>query len=388
MLFLWFNNISKGDYSVNTYVNKRLPFGLRCSPTILMMALYKLLIVDKSNHPDTQDLKKHLYSNTYMDNCALSGNDPSYMSWAILQLNSIFNPYGFLLQQFITNCQSLYSHIQCQEEPKEENKLLGLKWNTKSDLIYTNPISLNYSATTKREILSSIASQFDPFGYNTPILMRARLFLHSLQSDVGIDWDHTLSTAILREWRNIVHQANRSPIISIPRFVGSKMDSYSIHGFSDSSAEAYGCVFYLLNHNSNQISFLLSKYRMVNRNLKGKSIPTLEMNAIELAVETAVDVHSELTGPLNLEPVNIIQLTIYSDSMVALQWLYNYNLKLDKMRNCSIFVLNRLDKIAKLTEATPIQFKHIGGSHNPADCLIKPYSYNLPKHHIYLGLHL
>ena len=377
LLFLWYNNINNGDYSINTYVNKRLPFGLRCSPTVLMMALYKLLIVDNSSHPDLQDLKKHLYANSYMDNCAISGNDLNYMKWAVLQLNSIFNPYGFQLQQFITNCLSIYHHIQDQDGQKEENKLLGLKWNVNIDHIYTNPLSLNYIASTKREILSSIAGQFDPFGYNSPILMRARLFLHSLQSDVSIGWDQKLSDATLREWRNIAHQANKSPKISIPRFVGSKMDSYSLHGFSDSSAEAYGCVFYLFNKNSKQVSFLLSKYRMVNRNLKGKSIPTLEINALELAVETAVDLHSELTGSLNLEPVSITNITLYSDSMVSLQWLYNYNLKLDKMRNCSVFVLNRLDKIAKLTESTPIEFKHIGGTQNPADCLTKPYSYNL-----------
>ena len=115
-----------------------------------------------------------------MDNCAVSGNALSYMRWAVLQLDSIFNPYGFLLQQFVTSCSSLHCHLPNTEEPNEENKLLGLRWNTKKDLIYTNSISLNAAATTKREILSSIASQFDPFGYNTPILMRARLFLHSL----------------------------------------------------------------------------------------------------------------------------------------------------------------------------------------------------------------
>ena len=202
LMFLWFNNISKGDYSIKTYRNKRLPFGLRCSPTILMMALYTLLVIDQSSNADLQDLKKHLYANLYTDNCAISGSDLDYIKWAVLQLNSIFNPYGFSLQQFITNCP-LYNHVPNPKEPKEENKLLGLQWNVQKDVLYSNPISLNYTATTKREILSSIAGQFDPFGYNTPILMRARLFLHSLQSDVGIDWDQILPPITLNEWRNI-----------------------------------------------------------------------------------------------------------------------------------------------------------------------------------------
>ena len=270
----------------------------------------------------------------------------------------------------------------------EENKLLGLKWNISTDQIYTNPIDLNVGATTKREILSSIAGQFDPFGYNTPLMMRARLFLHTLQSDSSLGWDEPLSCNRIREWKNIAKQANRSPILCINRCIGKKSDEYHLIGFSDSSAEAYGCVFYIWNQNNNQISFLLSRYRMVGRSLKGKSIPALELNAVELAVETALDLREELSGSLNLEPLRLSNIALYSDSMVALQWLYNYHLKLDKMQKCSVFVMNRLDKIALLTEKCPIQFFHTAGQVNPADCLTKPYSHYLLKKTIFLGLNL
>ena len=72
-------------------------------------------------------------------------------------------------------------------------KNLGLKRNISDDTIFTNDINLNIYATTKREILSSIASHFDVFGYNLPLLNRARLFLNKLQCGKSLGWDEKIS---------------------------------------------------------------------------------------------------------------------------------------------------------------------------------------------------
>ena len=39
-------NVTAGNFSLIGYRIKRLPFGLRCSPTLLMLALYRILIID------------------------------------------------------------------------------------------------------------------------------------------------------------------------------------------------------------------------------------------------------------------------------------------------------------------------------------------------------
>ena len=46
LLFLWFRNVDKNDYSIVGYRNLRLSLGLRCSPTLLLLALYKILVID------------------------------------------------------------------------------------------------------------------------------------------------------------------------------------------------------------------------------------------------------------------------------------------------------------------------------------------------------
>ena len=71
-------------------------------------------------------------------------------------------------------------------------------------------MKLNIQANTKRIILSTIASQFDIYGFNGPILNLARFFLHGLQMGRNLGWDKILEEARLKEWQNIAKQVNSS----------------------------------------------------------------------------------------------------------------------------------------------------------------------------------
>ena len=50
---------------------------------------------------------------------------------------------------------------------------------------------------TKRKVLQTIASQWDAYNINAPLLNRSRLFLHRLQIDKTLDWDTVLSSELL-----------------------------------------------------------------------------------------------------------------------------------------------------------------------------------------------
>ena len=274
LLFLWVD--SEGN--TICFKNRRLTFGLRCSPAILILGLFKILVTDSEDErTKLSNLKKLIYQLTYMDNCAISSNDTNYIAWAYDQLNSIFNPYKFEVQQFLTNEQNLSKVIHSNSENKTEagpepepvsenktetgpkpepvKKLLGINWDQVNDTIFTDKLSLDLNANTKRKILSSFASNFDIFSFNGPLLNRARLFLHSLQCDQNLDWDQSLSDELLNEWRKVAKQVNQSPPIVIPRNVGGRKDTYRLIAFSDSSKLLYGCVIYILNLNSNNLSF-------------------------------------------------------------------------------------------------------------------------------------
>ena len=183
LLFHWFRNVRQGNYSLVAFKNIRLSFGLRCSPFLLMMSLYYILVVQPAADPRIADLKKLIYSLIYMDNGAITAADSEELTWAYSQLKGIFDPYRFDIQQVVTNDSSLQVEVDgiCDVTTPSTNKLFGLAWDRESDEIFTKEICLNSSANTKRLIFQTIASQFDIFGFNLPLFNRCRLFLHALQ---------------------------------------------------------------------------------------------------------------------------------------------------------------------------------------------------------------
>ena len=267
LLCLWYRNVAKQDYSVVGYMNRRLPFGLRCSPTMLMLGLYRILITDAENNSKfTKNLKKLIYQCIYMDNGAFTTNDEHTLSEAYNILNSIFNPYKFEVQQVVTNDINVQANIDGEAEPPPDQvKLLGLFWNRSQDTFSTSPININKKANTKRLILKSIAEQYDIHNFNVPLLNRARLFIHELQCDKHLSWDTPLNDKLLNEWKNIVNQANSSSPIEIPRKMGKRTDQYRLIACTDSSTEIYGVV-YAHNLNTNELnSFSLKTESLVVR---------------------------------------------------------------------------------------------------------------------------
>ena len=387
LLFLWFRNVEKGDFQITGYCNVRLSFGLICSPTLLMLGLYKILILDTVlDSEEIKKLKTCIYSLYYMDNCAVSTNDRLSLAWVYEQLESIFSPYGFQLQQFVTNNQNLQSSIDgnVDKDTASVTKLLGVQWDRTQDILSTLPLSLDSKASTKREILSTIASQFDIFGFNGPILNRSRLFLHSLQCNSKLGWDVKIPSEMLKDWHNIAKQANASPAVLIPRCVGQRDGRYHLVAYCDSSASIYGMVAYLVNVDTKEVNFVLAKNRIINRQLEGKSILSLELQGLAFAIEVMIDLYKELAGPKCFNPIKILGLHIFSDSQVALSWLFSFVIKLSKMQKRSVFVLNRIQHIEILCEQHPIHFAFVGGNENPADAITRPMSHqNLRQTNFY-----
>ena len=81
----------------------------------------------------------------------------------------------------MTNDSDLQKCIDDEQETPKTVKILGLVWNRERDTLSTRKLILDKTASTKRTILSSLASNFDVYLFNGPLLNRARLFMHRLQ---------------------------------------------------------------------------------------------------------------------------------------------------------------------------------------------------------------
>ena len=61
-------------------------------------------------------------------------------------------------------------------------KVLRLIWNTSTDefFISTRKLENTEQAKTKREVLATLASIFDPLGMITPVTLKMKMFLQEL----------------------------------------------------------------------------------------------------------------------------------------------------------------------------------------------------------------
>ena len=282
---------------------------------------------------------------------------------------------------------SEYISTTTGEKIETVNKLFGLNWDTSKDSLFTNDLVLDKSARTKRSILKTIAENFDIFGFNLPLMNRARLFMQGLQCDRSLDWDTNISTELFREWKNICFQVNSTPTFKINRFIGPRGESYNLYAFTDSSKQILGVVIFIVNDKTKEMSFLMAKNRLISKNLESKSIPSLELQGITFGVEQLMDTYQELSGQSCVVPMQINELKLFSDSLVCISWLKSHSITFDKLNKLSVFVKNRLNKIAKLCETKSVTFEFCAGNQNPADAVSRPFSHKrLHKTNYYTGL--
>ena len=166
--------------------------------------------------------------------------------------------------------------------------------------------------------------------------------------------------------------------------IGTREDSYNLVAFTDASTKMYGVVVYALNTNTNELSYILAKNRIINNQLEHKTAPTLELQAIALGCETLIEVFKGLAGNDCTVPIKIEKLFIYSDSLVALSWVNENTNKFDKMNKRSVFVMNRIKQIGKSCDIHPIHFNFISGCNNPADMVTRCISSKILKKSNYI----
>lgn len=193
-----------------------------------------------------------MYNLIYLDNGAYTGSEQEGKNF-YLRLDSVFNPYQFGVQQVMTSVESLQIDIDAERETKtlDSLKLLGMIQHRNSEEVSVRPISLNAKANSKRLVLKSIASQYDPLNLLGPCQNRARLFIYRLKSDGNLSWDEKFSRDRTKKWSNIVKQANRTNPPSIKRNIGCRNDPYEIVAFSGASKQIYCVVCYLKKKHTN-----------------------------------------------------------------------------------------------------------------------------------------
>lgn len=231
---------------------------------------------------------------------------------------------------------------------QESLKALGVHWNVQQDNLYVAvPNVPTEQIVTKRNISSVIGKVFDIMGFFAPVTITAKLLLRKLWQ-LGISWDTSAPSSISDAWTEWTSQLGSIGAHSVPRKY-----NLQLHGFSDTSNQAYGAVIYIRQvfvDDSISTSIVLAKARVLP--VKGMTIPRAELTAAHLLAKLLKYVSHQL---------HMSDITAWSDSAIVLCWLRRSPTSLNS------FVANRVRIINNLVPEAKCH--HISTDQNPADLL-------------------
>lgn len=233
---------------------------------------------------------------------------------------------------------------------------LCLLWNTDHD-VFTFRVSKDLKPYTKRGVLSTINSLYDPLGFASPVIIRGKLLLREgMTSSQKLYWDDPLPDSLRKEWQAWVQSLAHLESLHIERKYGGISFSLAViqevHIFCDASKDAIGAVAYLKSqlNNSTEVCFLLGKAKVSPAS--GITIPRSELCAAVLAVELADIIKEQLV-------IDSDSFFFYTDSQVVLGYITNIT------RRFYVYVGNRVSRIR--LSSKPTQWRYVPSAVNPAD---------------------
>ena len=123
-----------------------------------------------------------------------------------------------------------------------DERALGVQWTVESDTLGFR-IILRDKPLTRRGILSTICSIYDPLGIAAPFLLIGKRILQELCA-LKLEWGEEIGEEFRARWENWRSQQSTLECFSMDRCVKPKgfgpIVSRKIHNFSDASSMVYG----------------------------------------------------------------------------------------------------------------------------------------------------
>nr|CAD2179998.1 unnamed protein product [Meloidogyne enterolobii] len=352
--FLWSSDPANPKLDDNPIVYRftRVLFGLSCSPFLLSATV-------KHHVEKYKDSKvaQAILENIYVDNIVIDVPIGMTPRAVVDEACDIFKDAQMNLREISSNDRRLIESLPAEKILTNRTvKLLGIPWDTVFDwLLIKLPQFPEGKIATKREVLSILATPFDPLGLICPVLLPVKIFMNDIWSK-KLKWDDRLSDEqngvwqkLMGTWKNQSFTLDRR--LFSPLFVEGTC-SYTLHAFTDASGKAFGVCVYLVRK---QNDLLESKLIMAKSSIKPAklpkdydTIPKLELQAAKLGIKLLTFLLEQL------QKVTVESTFLWVDALDIIHWLKS-DRKLDR------YVENRLGLLRKY------QVRRVPGKENPAD---------------------
>ena len=167
---------------------------------------------------------------------------------------------------------------------------------------------------TKRNILSELASVYDPTGLISPAHLIGKIFYREI-CEPKISWDESVPQTIKLKWEkwklDVVNK------VEIPRSLTLKQEpinSVELHIFGDATILGHCAVAYAVVSQPSKVNqgLVASKSRLSKKDI---TIPRLELIVTHMAANLATNIKTAL------KDLNIRSVTGWTDSTVVLHWM-------------------------------------------------------------------
>ena len=353
----------------------RILFGNTSSPNISQKVIRAVCDKYESKFPVAA---RYIRKWCYMDDAIASSPTESELKLLAEQLPQLLLEADMKMGKFYSNSVSTLSSIPEDLRAKEvqvfsdrdtifdQSKVLGMIWDAKEDVLkFKSKFKsvnewkehLKIESWTKRTILKTTASTYDPLGFLSAITVQARAVIQKLWL-LDLDWDQQIPVEIEEEWVRALENLINIESIKIPRWIGLTPESDSeIHIFCDASELVY-CVAAYCRVNSvggPVVNLITAKARVTP--IKNESISRLELVACVLGTRLARAITDVYETPKE-------KIHFWTDSRNSLHWINT------PPKKVKVYVQNRTGEIQRTTD--PIQWHHIPTDQNPADIPTRP----------------
>lgn len=339
-------------------------FGATSSPGCANLALKKTADDNADCH---ENAAKFLKTNFYVDDGLVSTGTVTEAVSLIKEAREMCAKGGFRLHKFVSNSKEVLESVPVIDRAKGVKELnldqdalpiervLGVEWCVENDSFQFR-IHLKDKPLTRRGILSTVSSIYDPLGFAAPFMLRGKKILQLLCKE-GVGWDDDIPDSLRHEWQMWRKELPLLEKMKIPRchkpngFETPK--TVELHHFSDASVDGYGqCSYLRLVNEKDEVhcSLVMGKARVSP--LKPITIPRMELAAAVTSVRVSQMLRRELTLPVDEE-------VFWTDSQVVKAYINN------EARRFHTYVANRVQQIRDHT--SPTQWKYVESQNNPAD---------------------
>lgn len=359
--FLWWNDRNftepPEDYRMKVHL-----FGATSSPGCANFGLKRLA----SDHEKEfgSEVTKFIHRDFYVDDGLKSLPSVQEAISLIEKTRDLCSKGGLRLHKFSSNERAVLEHVDPSDQATNTDILsdnlsveraLGIHWCTSTDT-FQFKLSLNDKQLSRRGLLSSVGSLYDPLGFICPVVLVAKQLLQQLCAD-NLGWDDSLPDNVKVKWESWYKGLACLESLRIDRCLKPKdfgdVASVELHHFSDASTFGYGQCSYIRfvgKNGSVHCSFVMGKSRVVP--LKPITIPRLELTAALLSVKIARLLDQELD-------YDNIEHFYWTDSKIVLGYIAN------EAKRFHVFVANRIQQIKEFSKLS--QWQYIDSKENPAD---------------------